>query len=141
VKVAAFISGGMDSIYACYDRLINSKDDVTAIYFDFTEILGNKTSGAVLKKEVVDIQKKVVTSIVTWLNKNIRKINLEIVPITECRYKGWWSTEVVLWAADKCNDGTYDEIISGWTWNGENINYHRAKILHLLQEKIFLSYI
>src|SRR5690348_13689753 len=97
-KVAALVSGGVDSIYAAYDRAARGEDALTVVHFNFG------TSA-----EYIACMRWAAKGAADWISGNVRPICFLEVPteqywtpsglLRQVRAKGWWATELIYWAA------------------------------------------
>jgi len=126
------VSGGMDSIYATYDRVAHSDDQVTLVHFDLRPVWGETS------EKFTASQRWATQAAARWISRNLRPVELIIVPVKQYRANGWWATELIFWGADHCSAGQFDEVITGWC--GENFSPHRAQLLRRLQKAIFARY-
>lgn len=131
-KVASLVSGGMDSIYATYDRAAHSDDLLTMVHFDLRPVWGE------VSQKFTASQRRATEKAARWISKNVRPVELLVVPVKEFRANGWWATELIFWSAERCSAGQFDEVITGWC--GENFSPHRAQLLRRLQRAIFARY-
>jgi 7-cyano-7-deazaguanine synthase in queuosine biosynthesis len=131
-RVAALVSGGMDSIYAAYDRAMRTDDPITIVHFELGEVWGPTSD------DFVASQLWAAEAAARWISANVRPVELLVVPVSRFHASGWWATELIFWAAERCSAGRYDDVITGWC--GENFSPHRAVLLRRLQRAIFARY-
>jgi 7-cyano-7-deazaguanine synthase in queuosine biosynthesis len=125
--VAVLISGGMDSVYAAYDRALNSDDPLILLHFE----LGDDP-------DYVQAMRSAARAAADWISANVRPVRFAPTPVSGYRAGGWWATEVIFLAIERCNAGEFDEIISGWC--GENFSKERGVPLFALQRAMFARY-
>jgi 7-cyano-7-deazaguanine synthase in queuosine biosynthesis len=136
-KVAALVSGGMDSIYATYDRALHSGDQITVVHFNFGTC-----------PEFIACMRWAAQGAANWMSANVRPVEFLEVQVDQywnsagqlrqTRANGWWATELIFWAAERCSAGQFDEVFTGWC--GENFSPNRAMVLRRLQKAIFARY-
>lgn len=136
-RVASLVSGGMDSIYATYDRALNTDDEITVVHFNFGTC-----------PKFVACMRWATQGAANWISHHVRPIQFlevqteqywnEAGQLRQTRANGWWATELIFWGAERCSAGQFDEVITGWC--GENFSPNRALVLRRLQKAIFARY-
>src|SRR5581483_6765752 len=136
-KVAALVSGGMDSIYATYDRALHTDDRITVVHFNFGT-----------SPNYLACMHWAAQGAAQWISANVRPVDYVEVEVDQFwnaagqlrqrRANGWWATELIFWAAERCSAGEFDEVFTGWC--GENFSKNRAMVLRRLQKAIFARY-
>lgn len=115
-KTLVLFSGGMDSTFVMYMLLKNTDDEVTAILFETAEGSHNKISSP-------KIQNRHLPELVQELKK-IRDFKFIIKQVADDDYDeeimSHYYTYLVAYAAPFINDGTYDRIVTGRTWEQYN---------------------
>jgi len=116
LKTLVLFSGGMDSTFVMYKLLSETSDEVTAILFETAEGSKNKISSP-------KIQNRHLHDLVEELKK-IRDFNFIVKQVADDDYDeevmNHYYTYLVAYAAPYLNDGTYDRVTTGRTWEQYN---------------------
>ena len=124
-KNLVLFSGGLDSTYLAYKLLTDTTDEITLL----TVVTNNRYCAGLNANQV-----RMMQPLVAELRK-IREFEMKYLyagpeNITSIEMD-WWNTYPMYRFADKFNDGTYDKLVSGTTWeqlDGLFYKHSNAKI-------------
>jgi hypothetical protein len=116
IKTLVLFSGGMDSTFVMYKLLSETDDKVTAVLFETADGSTNKISSP-------KIQNGHVINVVYELKK-IRDFDFIVKKVSDDDYEeevmNHYYTYLVAYSAPFLNDGTYDRVSTGRTWEQYN---------------------
>jgi len=114
MKTLLFFSGGKDSAYVLYKLLTETDDEVTAIHF----YTNNKSVPVVLEDKFYPRISSLVQELKKIRDFNFIKKEVELKDVT--KNTSFYYTFCINYAAPFLNDGTYDRISTGRTWEAQD---------------------
>jgi hypothetical protein len=116
MKSLVTFSGGIDSTYVLWKLLTETNDDITAVYFDFSQIgVDMKTEKNAVKIHQLEVLVERLKAVRNFTFIHHIAKNDEIIPQLEHKL-----LFAIKYAAPYINDGTYDRLVSGASYEDKS---------------------